>query len=120
MVRTPVRIFSLLLLVTMSGCKSAGGRDCHTVYEFASRPGEPDIAYASKVPAMVMGRTLRLLIAMLPTTAPKDVEYCAYVHLDNSLELIPRKDPPTLKGFKFQKNGTEWAYVGTIEYGRLD
>jgi hypothetical protein len=57
---------------------------------------------------------------MLPTIAPKDAEYCAYDHLDNSLELIPRKEPPKLQGYKFRKNGTDWAYVGTIEYGRLE
>lgn len=91
------------------------------VYTYATRPGEPDIAYARQVPAQVMPARMKALLGKLPPAIPKDVEYCAYINPDGSLELLPRKEePPSVQGYKFARQGSDWIFIATTNYGFLE
>jgi hypothetical protein len=117
-----MRTLSLLLALLLAGCTSgkSGGRDCMKVYTYATRPGQPDIAYAQQVPVQVMPPTLNALLEKLPPGTPKQVEYCAYINPDGSLELLPRKDElPSVQGYKFTKQTSDWIFVGTTHYGSM-
>lgn len=120
-VRTSMRTLSLLLIIVIAGCTTdSGQRDCMKVYTYATRPGEPGIAYAQQVPAQVMPPTMKALLGKLPPATPKDIEYCAYINPDGSLELLLRKhEPPTVQGYKFAKQGSDWIFIGTSHYGFL-
>ena len=115
-----MRTLSLLLAFLIASCTSSksGERDCMKVYTYATRPGQPDIAYAKQVPVQVMPPTLNALLEKLPPGTPKQVKYCAYINPDGSLELLPQIEKlPSVEGYKFIKQSSDWIFAGTTHYG---